>query len=461
MNDPRTRFPVLVALALEALCLAVMAAGGETAGFTSAPDRAWVFVAAGAGAGAAYAGAARCFAGSRTWFWTAAVGLRLIALAAPPGDDLWRYLWEGRIQLHGFNPYLLAPDAPALASLRDAVVWPRVNHREWAAIYPPLVETGFHAMAALGAGPLAHKAWYALADLGTCAGVVALAGGDRRRAAWYAWNPLAIYEFAGAGHFDSLMVVTLVAGACLLGRTEGGSSPNFCRRTRLERNSGTTRLPSVRGGFLPGVCLGLGVALKLAPAVLLPTWAWTLARRHGWTRACLWLLPTVALLPATAMLYGWPTVPVFRTLGEFAHVTRLNDAVWWLSETLLWSNPERKNGVYQVVLALVCLALAARHRDAPPARVVLAVLGAAVLLSPALHPWYALWVLPFAVAAGGERARRGWVVLCVSLFGYYLLPALNPVLPWREPTWLRLAIFGPPLLAAVLTVQRASFSDQS
>ena len=428
----------LAALVLEGLCLAAMAACGERAGFAPAPDRAWVFVAAGIGAGVAYAVASRGeLAGERAWFWLAALGLRLVALTAPPGDDIWRYVWEGRVQVHGFNPYVFAADSPALTHLRDAVVWPRMNHRDVAAVYPPLMEMLFRALAALGAGPLAHKVLYAAADLGVCAGVVRLAGGDRRRAAWYAWNPLAVYAFAGAGHFDSLMVLALVAGTWALGR------------------------PAARDRLLPGVCLGSGIALKLVPAVLLPTWAWTLARRQGWVRALLGLLPAVALLPLTATLYGWPTVPVFRALGEFAYVTRLNDAVWWLSEALFWSNPEQKNGVYQVVLAVVCLALAVRFRDAPPARSVLAVLGAAVLLAPALHPWYALWVLPFAVAAGGERARRGWVVLSVSLFGYYLLSALNPTLPWREPAWLRLAIFGPPLLAVLWPVQRASFNDQS
>ena len=48
-----------------------------------------------------------------------ALVLRLFLIAAPVSDDVYRYVWEGRVRLAGFNPYLLAPDDPALAHLRD------------------------------------------------------------------------------------------------------------------------------------------------------------------------------------------------------------------------------------------------------------------------------------------------------------------------------------------------------
>src|SRR5687768_969450 len=42
-------------------------------------------------------------------FWAAVVILRLVALPLEPGDDFWRYQWEGKIQQAGFNPYVHAP----------------------------------------------------------------------------------------------------------------------------------------------------------------------------------------------------------------------------------------------------------------------------------------------------------------------------------------------------------------
>ena len=48
---------------------------------------------------------------------------------APPvlSDDLYRYLWEGRMWIEGFNPYRLAPEDLALSPLRDEL-WANINN---------------------------------------------------------------------------------------------------------------------------------------------------------------------------------------------------------------------------------------------------------------------------------------------------------------------------------------------
>ncbi|MYF93637.1 MAG: hypothetical protein F4184_16665 [Gemmatimonadetes bacterium] len=44
-------------------------------------------------------------------------------------DDIFRYVWDGRVQLAGINPYLYAPSAPEVAHLRDAL-YHSVNHAD-------------------------------------------------------------------------------------------------------------------------------------------------------------------------------------------------------------------------------------------------------------------------------------------------------------------------------------------
>src|SRR5947207_680922 len=51
-------------------------------------------------------------------FWAVTIALRLVVLPLAPGDDFWRYQWEGKIQQFGFNPYLQAPDDPKLEAVR-------------------------------------------------------------------------------------------------------------------------------------------------------------------------------------------------------------------------------------------------------------------------------------------------------------------------------------------------------
>ncbi|MBE7213096.1 MAG: glycosyltransferase family 2 protein, partial [Gluconacetobacter diazotrophicus] len=136
----------------ELTCVALMAGHGDF----SRPGQGWLFAALGVAAGGCFLLAASGFTGALAslrhrggWFWAVAILLRLAILPVVPGDDIWRYRWEGKIQAYGHNPYVLAPDASALEPLRDGE-WTGINHRHFPAIYPPLAEAGFAALAAVG-----------------------------------------------------------------------------------------------------------------------------------------------------------------------------------------------------------------------------------------------------------------------------------------------------------------------
>ena len=88
----------------------------------------------------------RRLSGSWSIWFIGCVIARLAIIHTVPSDDLYRYLWEGRIQIAGHNPYTIAPDDPELASLRDAD-WQHINHPDYTAIYPPLAQMTFFAIA--------------------------------------------------------------------------------------------------------------------------------------------------------------------------------------------------------------------------------------------------------------------------------------------------------------------------
>src|SRR5262245_6923683 len=75
-----------------------------------------------------------------------AVVARAVALPAPAllSTDVARYVWDGRVQAAGVNPYRYVPADAQLAKLRDKSVYPKINRAAYAVtIYPPVAEMMF------------------------------------------------------------------------------------------------------------------------------------------------------------------------------------------------------------------------------------------------------------------------------------------------------------------------------
>jgi hypothetical protein len=176
---------------------------------------------------------------------------RMSLLGSPVvlSSDLYRYLWDGRVQWTGISPYRYPPAAPELAPLRDETVYAHINRPAKPTVYPPGAQAVFTLLA--GVAPDSITAWRAFllaSDIVTGALLLALL---RRMdvaptaVIVYAWSPLVVFEGVQAGHVD-LLVIPLVLAA-LLWRQAGSS-------------------------MRAGVALGGAVLLKLYPVVLVPAW---------------------------------------------------------------------------------------------------------------------------------------------------------------------------------------------
>jgi hypothetical protein len=405
------------------------------------------FVAAGILAGVMFFAAASLFSeiggrSQRVIFWGAAILLRLIALPLAPGDDLWRYQWEGKIQTAGFNPYVVSPDDPKLEAVRSEA-WGKINHRDFSAIYPPGAQLIFRGLASISESPLLYKVVCGGADLAVVALLLRLirmrsgienATGSTSKASpyvlasWYAWNPLVVYSFAGAAHFDSTMILPTVAALI------------FIERSSASADSRQKWLLALGAAVL----LGIAISIKLVPAFLLPICAVALGLR------AITLLLSAGIPASLCLLYGWPQIPIWESLRRFANVTRLNDLLWWLVEGTFWPNPAQKNYRYNVVLVIAVVLVTILYiRNWR--RGMLWVLGTILVLSPVLHPWYCTWILPVAT----WRRAYAWHVLSVTLFTYFLFWNERLfMLPWHAEPWMRAMIIVPPLVAAVLLIRR-------
>ena len=360
-------------------------------------------------------------------FWGVAIILRLIALPLAPGDDLFRYQWEGKVQRAGFNPYLIAPADPQLDQLRHTFPQAaKINHPELRAVDPPGAELMFRFLSGVTNQPLFYKIIFAIADLAVAALLLRLIGSESRYrdASWYAWNPLVVYSFAGAAHFDSLMMLSMVGGILALVRSTTQTEPEA----------------KWLWAVLAAVFFGIAISLNLVAASLFLLCVFALR----WRAIALAL--TVLMPVLFSFAFGFPKVRIWESLGQFTQLSRLNDLFWWLIEETVWPNPHQRSFHYYPIL-IVCVIGVSFLFVRNWKRGMLWALGVVLVLSPILHPWYCVWILPLAA----WRSVYAWNVLSITLFSYYLFWDERLFgLPWHAEPWLRGLIIAPVLAALVM-----------
>lgn len=405
------------------LGLALLLLAGETAGLAvQGRSTLHLFVLAALCQGAVYAVAAAAVAGGRcarpglTLVLAVAVLLRLGPLLAPVAlsTDIYRYVWDGRVQAAGINPYRYIPTDPHLSQLRDPFVFPRINRNNYApTIYPPVAQMLFLLANRLGGGIRALKLLFvALEGLGIAALLIVLrhAGKPRDAILLYAWHPLPVWEIAGSGHVDAAVVafVALALAAAAAGRR------------------GTA-----------GAVLAAATLIKFLPAVVAPAlWRW----RDGRFLAAFVAVAVAGYLPyigvgrnVLGFLPGYVGEERFASGGGFWALDFVRPLV---------AVPA---AVYFVLAATIMAALAWNALRRPPG--IDASLGWAMALATATtilasphYPWYFVWLVALCAIV------PWWPALWPSLTAFLLYwhPKTGYV-----PLWVQFTIYGGFLILAL------------
>jgi hypothetical protein len=346
---------------------------------------------------------------------------RLAVLPTPIrlSSDPYRYLWDGRVQHAGVNPYHYAPAAPELRHLRDAAIHPNINRPTKRTIYPPGAELLFAFAAAFAPDSLVGWRLFLLGcEIATVALLLRLLrrmGRPPAAVILYAWAPLVVYEGVQAAHLDVGLLPALLLA--LLWRQEG-------RMTAA------------------GVALGVAVSIKLYPAVLVLAW---------WRRGE-WRFP-VACLATVAAIYVPYTLPVgLGVLGflpeYFSSGEDFNIGLrWFLTEALRVGGDrlaaEVARGVAMLSLAALLVYVLLRIRRALQENsegiftAGLAAVGAYLLLVPtSLYAWYVVWIVPFLAV----RPAPAWMWFSGAVTFSYLAFTWWPS---PVPFWARALEFFP------------------
>lgn len=328
-----------------------------------------------------------------------AIGIifRIILLFSIPAlsDDFYRFIWDGKMQLEGYNPFLYKPNdlilpkgilLPVYSIGQDHHLYSLLNSPNYYTIYPPLLQFIFYLSASLGGSILGNvvvmKASLLLAETGTLLILPKLLERlklDKSLIALYALCPLAIVEFMGNIHFEAFMIFFLIASLLYLAKSNWLLSSTF---------------------------FGLAVAAKLLPLMFLPFFI----RRLG-------LLKTIAygliVLTINTLLF-WPFIEgkiffnFFQSFKLYFVNFEFNGSLYMLLRSIgyLFVNfniiPYLGKALPSIAtLSIFYLAWKEKKpRMATLPKMMLIAYSVYFALATTINPWYIVSFIPLAILSG-------------------------------------------------------------
>jgi len=358
--------------------------------------------------------------------------LRLVALAAPVflSDDINRYIWDGRVQAAGINPYRYIPTDPELELLRDTSIFPNINRNNYApTIYPPIAQMLFLTATRFGETALTLKVFFVVVEavgIVTLLNILRTAGRPREHILLYVWHPLPIWEIAGSGHLDAALVTfTSLALAAAIG----------CQR------------------FWSAPALGAATLTKFFPLVLAPA-MWRPARSNlgDWR----WLAALIAVIIAAYLPYiaaGWR---ILGFLPGYVAEEKLGSGsgFWLLDVTRSMISIPLAAYLGLAASVMAGLAIFALSRGPGPRSVLswATALGSATLFFASPHyPWYFVWLVGLLTTAPWWPAW--WLTIAAVLL--YCGRETGTV-----PSWVGFTLYGGFVILCTADVARRVIANK-
>jgi alpha-1,6-mannosyltransferase len=332
-------------------------------------------------------------------------------LRLPPGtdDDIHRYVWDGRVQRLGYNPYIVVPSDPAVDGLHTPETR-NLNNAYLPSPYPAGAQLFFRAVTAIQESTFALKVAFVVCEFAIVFVLLDLLRCTQQSphlVLAYAWNPLLAIEVAGSGHIDIVGALLLVVSAAAL-----------VRRWRATA----------------AVAVGLAIAVKFLPVVLLPLYWKRVRMRDAALAAGVVGLLYVPFLDRSFFNHG--RIPI-GSLGTYVQSFRFNGPVFAALDQLA---PPQLLAVLAVLVGFLIAVWLRNNSEACSADAFAWPMAASLLCAPVVYPWYLLWLLPFARSASTLPIII-WTVSIIPIYFQWHLRALGR--PWGSlPGWVMLLEYG-------------------
>ncbi len=346
--------------------------------------------------------------------------IEFLRLPSGADDDIHRYVWDGRLQRLGYNPYIVVPSDPAFKGLHTPETR-TLNNPDLPSPYPAGAQLFFRAVTTIQESTFAFKVAFVVCDFAIVFVLLDLLRctrqGQEQRSHLvlaYAWNPLLAIEVAGSGHIDIVGALLLVVSAAAL-----------VRRWRATA----------------AVALGLAIAVKFLPVVLLPLY-WKRVRIRDAALAT----TVVGLLYVPFLNHG--RIPI-GSLGTYVKSFRFNGPVFAALDQV--APPQLLAGL-AVLVGLVTATWLRRRAPEWSPDIFAWPMAASLLCAPAVFPWYLLVLLPFLTTASTLLIII-WTVSIIPIYVQWHLRALGR--PWGAlPGWVMLLEYGCVAIAAAILALR-------
>ncbi len=339
-------------------------------------------------------------------------------LRLPPGsdDDIHRYVWDGRLQRLGYDPYVVIPSNPVVKGLHTPETR-NLNNPDLPSPYPPGAQLFFRAVTAIHESTAALKTAFVICELAILFLLLDLLHRNNQAThllLLYAWNPLLAIEVAGSGHIDIVGALLLLVSAVALGRQWRATA---------------------------SVALGLAVAVKFLPIVLVPLY-WKRIRIRDAALAA----AVVGLLYLPFLHHG--RIPV-GSLGTYVHSFRFNGPVFAALDRLM--PPQMLAGLAVLVGLLTAVWLRSSATEFSTDAFAWP-MAACLLCAPVVFPWYLLWLLPF-LTSPSSFPLIVWTISIIPTYVMWHYRALGR--PWGAlPVWVMLLEYGCVAISAVFVILR-------
>ena len=343
--------------------------------------------------------------------------IEFLRMPAGADDDVHRYVWDGRLQRLGYNPYMVVPNDPAVKQLHIPETR-TLNNPDLPSPYPPGAQLFFRAVTAIHESTFAFKVAFVVCDLAIILVLLDVLHRKQQGAHLvlaFAWNPLLAIEVAGSGHIDIVGALLLIASLAALMRSWRA---------------------------IAAFTFGLAVTVKFLPIVLLPLYWKRVRIRDAALGAFVIVFMYVPFLHNGRIPIG--------SLGTYIRTFRFNGPVFAALDQVA---PPQLLAAFAVLVGLVTAIWLRRGSSELSPGAFASPMAASLLCAPVVFPWYLLWLLPFLTSASTLLI----VVWTVSIIPTYVMWHLRTLAgTWGAlPGWVMLLEYGCVAMAgAVIAFRR-------